>query len=76
MPETAAFRGWKVQDAIEWFHGIGRLVVEDRRRQLVVNNDVEQIADQAVTSRRAASGRRRVIRSYSISIFAGARVWA
>jgi hypothetical protein len=32
--------------------------VEDRRRQLVVNNDVEQVADQAVelTSRRAASG--------------------
>ena len=26
MPETAAFRGWKVQDAIEWFYGIGRLV--------------------------------------------------
>jgi hypothetical protein len=26
MPETAAFRGWKAQDAIEWFHGIGRLV--------------------------------------------------
>ena len=25
MPETAAFRGWKAQDAIEWFHGIGRL---------------------------------------------------
>jgi putative tryptophan/tyrosine transport system substrate-binding protein len=23
MPETAAFRGWKAQDAIEWFHGIG-----------------------------------------------------
>ena len=22
MPETAAFRGWKAQDAIEWFHGI------------------------------------------------------
>jgi hypothetical protein len=28
MPETAAFRGWKAQDAIEWFHGIGRLVHE------------------------------------------------
>jgi hypothetical protein len=26
MPETAAFREWKAQDAIEWFHGIGRLV--------------------------------------------------
>jgi len=25
MPVTAAFRGWKAQDAIEWFHGIGRL---------------------------------------------------
>jgi hypothetical protein len=25
MPETAAFRGWKAQDAIEWFHGIDRL---------------------------------------------------
>jgi hypothetical protein len=25
MPETVAFRGWKAQDAIEWFHGIGRL---------------------------------------------------
>jgi putative ABC transport system substrate-binding protein len=24
MPETAAFRGWKAQGAIEWFHGIGR----------------------------------------------------
>jgi hypothetical protein len=24
-PKRAAFRGWKVQDAIEWFHGIGRL---------------------------------------------------
>ena len=23
--ETAAFHGWKVKDAIEWFHGIGRL---------------------------------------------------
>jgi hypothetical protein len=22
----ATFRAWKVQDAIEWFHGIGRLV--------------------------------------------------
>ena len=54
------------------------LIVEDRRRQLVVNNDVEQLAGQAVdvTSRRTASGRRRVIRSCSISIFAGARVWA
>ena len=27
MPATAAFRGWKAQDAIEWFHEIGRLVV-------------------------------------------------
>jgi hypothetical protein len=26
MLETAAFRGWKAQDVIEWFHGIGRLV--------------------------------------------------
>jgi hypothetical protein len=26
MPETAAFRGWNARDAIEWFHGIGRLV--------------------------------------------------
>ena len=26
MPDTAAFRGWKAQEAIEWFHGIGRLV--------------------------------------------------
>jgi hypothetical protein len=25
MAETAAFRGRKAQDAIEWFHGIGRL---------------------------------------------------
>jgi hypothetical protein len=25
MSETAAFRGWKAQNAIEWFHGIGRL---------------------------------------------------
>jgi hypothetical protein len=25
-----------------------RLIVEDRRRQLVINNDVEQVADQAV----------------------------
>ena len=25
MPVTAAFRGRKAQDAIEWFHGIGRL---------------------------------------------------
>src|SRR5271169_1756475 len=25
MLETAAFRGWKAQDVIEWFHGIGRL---------------------------------------------------
>jgi hypothetical protein len=27
MSETAAFRGWKAQNAIEWFHGIGRLVL-------------------------------------------------
>jgi hypothetical protein len=26
MLETAASRGWKAKDAIEWFHGIGRLV--------------------------------------------------
>jgi hypothetical protein len=26
MPVTAAFRGWKAQDVIKWFHGIGRLV--------------------------------------------------
>jgi len=26
MPETAAFGEWKAKDAIEWFHGIGRLV--------------------------------------------------
>ena len=26
MPETAAFRGWKAQDAIEWFHGVDRRV--------------------------------------------------
>jgi hypothetical protein len=25
MLETAASRGWKAKDAIEWFHGIGRL---------------------------------------------------
>jgi len=25
MSETAAFRRWKAQNAIEWFHGIGRL---------------------------------------------------
>jgi hypothetical protein len=30
VSETAAFRGWKAQDATEWFHGIGRLV--DRPR--------------------------------------------
>jgi hypothetical protein len=28
MPETAAFREWKAKDAVEWFHGIGRLEVE------------------------------------------------
>ena len=32
MPEKAAFRGWKAQDAIERFHGIGRLVGIDLRR--------------------------------------------
>jgi len=26
MLETAASVGWKVKDAIVWFHGIGRLV--------------------------------------------------
>ena len=31
MPETAAFREWKAKDAIEWFHGIGRLA---RRRTI------------------------------------------
>ena len=31
MPVTAAFRGWKAQDAIEWFHGIGRLVEVQQR---------------------------------------------
>jgi hypothetical protein len=36
MPETAAFRGWKAQDAIEWFHGIGRLGTW-RGRYLVAN---------------------------------------
>jgi hypothetical protein len=25
MLETAASRGWKAKDAIEWFHGIDRL---------------------------------------------------
>ena len=25
VSETAAFRGWKAQNATEWFHGIGRL---------------------------------------------------
>jgi hypothetical protein len=25
MLETAASGGWKAKDAIEWFHGIGRL---------------------------------------------------
>jgi hypothetical protein len=29
-PETAAFRGRKAQDAIEWFHGIGRLMLTQR----------------------------------------------
>jgi hypothetical protein len=29
MSETAAFRGWKAQNAIERFHGIGRLVTLD-----------------------------------------------
>jgi hypothetical protein len=33
MPETAAFRGWKAQDAIEWFHGIDRLVAGCTRAQ-------------------------------------------
>ena len=28
MLETAKSRGWKAKDAIEWFHGIGRLVPE------------------------------------------------
>jgi hypothetical protein len=33
MSETAAFRGWKAQNAIEWFHGIGRLGARpDRHR--------------------------------------------
>ena len=27
MLETAASRGWKAKDAIEWFYGIGRLVL-------------------------------------------------
>jgi hypothetical protein len=30
MPETAAFRGRKAQDAIEWFNGIGRLGLTSR----------------------------------------------
>jgi hypothetical protein len=33
MLETAASVGWKVKDAIVWFHGIGRLVLEPRASQ-------------------------------------------
>jgi hypothetical protein len=29
MLETAASVGWKVKDAIVWFHGIGRLALSD-----------------------------------------------
>jgi hypothetical protein len=38
MLETAAFRGWKAQDLIEWFHGIGRLVprIAEARVSLIV----------------------------------------
>ena len=32
MLETAASVGWKVKDAIVWFHGIGRLVRWARRK--------------------------------------------
>jgi hypothetical protein len=32
MLETAASVGWKVKDAIVWFHGIGRLVPLTQRR--------------------------------------------
>jgi hypothetical protein len=34
MLETAASRGWKAKDAIEWFHGIDRLVMKIRRTHL------------------------------------------
>jgi hypothetical protein len=30
MLETAAFCGWKIKGAIDWFHGIGRLVCPAR----------------------------------------------
>jgi hypothetical protein len=33
MLEAAASRGWKAKDAIEWFHGIGRLVRRPRPRR-------------------------------------------
>jgi hypothetical protein len=31
MLETTAFGGWKAKEAIEWLHGIGRLVIAIRR---------------------------------------------
>jgi hypothetical protein len=41
MPETAAFRERKAQDAIEWFHGIGRLA----SRAMIVTNLLQNSSD-------------------------------
>ena len=45
MPETAAFLGRKAQDAIEWFHGIGRLV----RKVLAQHPDEKTISLVAIS---------------------------
>jgi len=52
MPETAAFRAWKAQDAIEWFHGIGRQVAR------TVRNGFEGPSALPAWARTVSGGRR------------------
>jgi hypothetical protein len=50
MPETAAFRGWKAQDAIEWFHGIDRLALRGKQLAPSARADVALARISAVGS--------------------------
>ena len=55
MLETAAFGRWKAKEAIEWFHGIGRLVGKDAGELSGANRRAAKRGPDGPTNVRAAA---------------------
>jgi hypothetical protein len=62
MLETAASVGWKVKDAIVWFHGIGRLVaVWSKLLTSLARLKLPQLPSRGALQRVRLARRRRLI---------------